>query len=300
MMPSTVIDLSRLPTPQVVEALDYEQILAALKGDLRERAPELGEALDLESEPLVKLLEVCAYREVLLRQRVNDAARSTMLAYAAGSNLDQIAALFGVKRLVVQEADADAVPPLEAVYEDDEALRGRVQLAPESTSVAGPANAYRAVAKAVSGRIKDVSVYSPKPGEVRITALTHDNGGVADLELVRQVMLACSADDVRPLTDLVIAQNATVKNYAVEAQLWLYPGPGDAEVLTEAKQRLQAYVDDHFALGHDITLSGLYAALHVSGVQRVEITAPSEDIACANHEAADCGGIRVVIGGRDE
>ena len=300
MMPSTVIDLSRLPTPQVVEALDYEQILAALKGNLRKLAPELGAALDLESESLVKLLEVCAYREVLLRQRVNDAARSTMLAYAAGSNLDQIAALFGVQRLVVQEADAEAVPPREAVYEDDEALRGRVQLALESTSVAGPANAYRAAAKAVSGRIKDVSVVSFTPGDVTITVLTHDNNGVADADLIKQVQEACNADDVRPLTDLVIAQNATVKDYAVEARLWLYPGPGDAEVLTAAKQRLQPYVDDHFALGHDITLSGLYASLHVSGVQRVEITFPSEDIACANHEAAYCGGIRVVIGGRDE
>ena len=300
MMPSTVIDLSRLPTPQVVEALDYEQILAELKGDLRERAPELTGALDLESEPLVKLLEVCAYREVLLRQRVNDAARSTMLAYAAGSNLDQIAALFGVKRLVVQEADAEAVPPLEAVYEDDEALRGRVQLALESTSVAGPANAYRAAAMAVNARIKDVSVYSPKPGEVRISVLTHD--GLSDLvdELLEQVRLACSADDVRPLTDLVTVREATSKNYSVHANLWLYPGPGDAEVLEEAKRRLWAYVGDHFALGHDITLSGLYAALHVSGVQRVEITTPTEDIACANHEAADCHAIRVVIGGRDE
>ena len=300
MMPSTVIDLSRLPTPQVVEALDYEQILAELKGDLRERAPELGAALDLESEPLVKLLEVCAYREVLLRQRVNDAARSTMLAYAAGSNLDQIAAPFGVKRLVVQEADAEAVPPLEAVYEDDEALRGRVQLAPESTSVAGPANAYRAMVMAVNARIKDVSVYSPRPGEVRISVLTHD--GLPDLvdELLEQVRLACSADDVRPLTDLVTVREATSKSYSVHATLWLYPGPGDAEVLEEAKKQLWAYVGDHFALGHDITLSGLYAALHVSGVQRVDITAPSEDIACANHEAAYCHAIRVVIGGRDE
>ena len=300
MMPSTVIDLSRLPTPQVVEVLDYEQILAALKGDLRERAPELGEALDLESEPLVKLLEVCAYREVLLRERVNDATRSTMLAYAAGSNLDQIAALFGVERLVVQEADTEAVPPLEAVYEDDDALRGRVQLALESTSVAGPANAYRAAAKAVSGRIKDVSVISFTPGDVTITILTHDNNGVADADLIKQVQEACNADDVRPLTDAVYARDAEIKRYRVKALLHLYPGPGDSEVLSAARERVEAYVADHFALGHDITRSGLYAAMHVSGVQRVELFNFVDDIVCGAHQAARCDDISLGIGGRDE
>ena len=90
----SVIDLSLLPAPAVVETLDYEAILSALKADLIARAPELAPALQLESEPLVKLLEVAAWRETVLRARINDAARAVMLPWATGADLDNLAARY--------------------------------------------------------------------------------------------------------------------------------------------------------------------------------------------------------------
>ncbi|PJN94872.1 baseplate assembly protein, partial [Amaricoccus sp. HAR-UPW-R2A-40] len=95
------IDLSRLPPPDVVERLDFETILGAMKADLIARAPDLAPALALESEPAVKILEVAAYRELLLRARINDAARAVMIATATGADLDHLAALFGVARFVL-------------------------------------------------------------------------------------------------------------------------------------------------------------------------------------------------------
>src|SRR5690606_17245852 len=67
---STAVDLSRLPPPDVVQALDYETILAELQVDLAARLPDFDAFL--ESDPAIKLLEIVAYRELLLRQRVND------------------------------------------------------------------------------------------------------------------------------------------------------------------------------------------------------------------------------------
>jgi len=90
------IYLPELPAPGVVEELDFEEILAAMKADLLSRDPAYGELL--ESDPAMKLLEVCAYRELLLRQRVNEAARAVMVAFAVGSDLDHLAALFGLER----------------------------------------------------------------------------------------------------------------------------------------------------------------------------------------------------------
>lgn len=50
-------------------------------------------------------------------------------------------------------------------------------------------------------------------------------------------------------------------------------------------------------LGYDIALSGLYAALHVSGdVQRVQLIQPTQDLAIAPHEAAWCTEITVTAG----
>ncbi len=84
-----IIDLSQLPAPSVVETLDYETLYASRKetllslysGDEREA---VARALTLESEPLVKLLQENAYRELLLRQRINEAARGRYAGVCPG------------------------------------------------------------------------------------------------------------------------------------------------------------------------------------------------------------------------
>ena len=98
------IDLSLLPAPDVVEELDYETLFEERKATLLSLYDEsereaVARTLALESEPIVKLLQENAYREVILRQRVNEAARANMLAYATGADLDQIGGNYNVERL---------------------------------------------------------------------------------------------------------------------------------------------------------------------------------------------------------
>ncbi|MDU7757683.1 MAG: baseplate assembly protein, partial [Staphylococcus epidermidis] len=130
------VDLSQLPAPNVVEALDFESLLTERKNFLVSLYPTdeqdaVRRTLRLESEPIVKLLQENAYRELLLRQRVNEAAQAVMVAYALGSDLDQLAANNDVTRLVVMPADADTIPPVDAVMESDTDFRLRIQQAPE-------------------------------------------------------------------------------------------------------------------------------------------------------------------------
>ncbi|EEQ05233.1 Baseplate assembly protein J [Yersinia bercovieri ATCC 43970] len=103
-----------------MEALDYETLLAERKAELIALYPADEQAaitrtLSLESEPLVKLLQENAYRELVLRQRVNEAAQAVMVAYANGSDLDQLGANNNVQRLIITPADPDAIPPVAAV-----------------------------------------------------------------------------------------------------------------------------------------------------------------------------------------
>ncbi|HCF3256181.1 TPA: baseplate assembly protein, partial [Pseudomonas aeruginosa] len=91
------IDLSQLPAPSVVEPLDYEQIFIERKAYAvslwpADQQAEVAATLELESEPLTKLLQENAYRETIWRQRVNEAALANMLASAQGADLDQLAA----------------------------------------------------------------------------------------------------------------------------------------------------------------------------------------------------------------
>jgi len=231
----SAIDLSLLPVPDVVETLDYEVILAAMKADLAARAPDLAAVLALESEPLVKLLEVCAYREVLIRARVNDAAQAVTLARATGTDLDNLAALFGVARLVISPGNPSAVPPVAPTLESDADLRRRAQLALEGFSTAGPEGAYVFHALSADADVLDVSATSPSAGDVLVTVLSRTGSGTAPAPLLATVQAALNADDVRPLCDNVVVQSAAIVSYAITATLYFYPGPDSAVVMAAAQ-----------------------------------------------------------------
>ncbi|HDS0509630.1 TPA: baseplate assembly protein, partial [Escherichia coli] len=95
-------------------------------------------ALTLESEPLNIISQAMAFREMLLRQRINEAARACMLSHSRGSDLDNLAANNNTRRLVIHPA----TDTTEAVMESDTSLRLRAQSAWDGLSVAGPSGAY--------------------------------------------------------------------------------------------------------------------------------------------------------------
>lgn len=283
----TSIDLSNIPAPDVVEALSFETIFAEMLADLQGRDTAF-DAL-VESDPAFKILEVAAYRELLIRQRINDAARAVMLAYAGGADLENLAALFGVVRLVIDPGDPDALPPVPPTYETDTELRRRTQLVLEGFSTAGPEGAYIFHSLRVPA-VKDAAVSSPVPGDVVVTLLGREGDGTPDAETIAAVEAILQDEDVRPLTDNVTVQAATIVNYAVEAELVVFAGPDHAVVLDAAQAAIEAYVAQQ-GIGRDITLSGIYAALHQSGVERVNLTLPVANITIDDDEAGFCTAI---------
>lgn len=295
---SIAIDLSQLPVPNVVDAIDYEAILAELLADLQERYPAFD--VPAESDPIYKVLEVAAYREMLVRQRINEAARAVMLAYAAKEDLDNLGALFNVPRLQISPGDPTAIPLIPPVYETDADFRRRILLSLQGLSTAGPEGAYIYHALSATGEVLDASATSPSPGEVVVTVLAREDDGTASSELLTTVDNAVSAEDVRPLTDFVTVQSAEILTYAIAATLYFYPGPDSQVVLAEAREMAQRYANEQHRLGKDITLSGLYAALHRPGVQRVEMSSPMATITVNRQQAAYCTNINLTDGGIDE
>lgn len=296
----TQVNLSQLQPPDVIEALDFEAIFAAMLADLQARDPVFSALV--ESDPAYKILEVAAYRELLLRQRINDAAKSVMLALATGADLDQIAANYNVERLVIDPGDPVAVPPVPPTYESDADFRNRILLSLEGYTTAGSVGAYQFHALSASGDVKDVAVASPPlvPGQVNVAVLSRTGNGAASTPLVNTVYAALSADTVRPLCDAVVVQSAGIVNYSITAVLTLYPGVGQETALAAAQAAAQAYAADMHRIGRDITRSGLFAALHQPGVQNVSLTAPSADVVIAWNQAAWCTAISVTVGGTGE
>jgi len=295
-MTFTAVDLSRLPMPDVIEQVDYEAVLAAMRADLQARLPEF--TAWLESDPIVKLLEVAAYREMLLRQHFNDRARSVMLAYALGADLDHLGALLGVKRRLLDPGDPAKQQP--ARYESDADFRRRITLAPESFSVAGPEGAYIYHALGAHADVLDASVASPAPGRVQVHVLSRHGDGQANAALLTAVNTALNADHVRPLTDYLTVTSAQIISYTIEASITTYAGPDASVVLAQSQQRVNAYVAAHHRLGRDVTRSALFAALHSEGVQRVLLHQPESNLLLQRHQAAYCTHITLNHAGTDD
>ena len=294
----TAVDLSQLPAPDVIETVDFEAILAEMLADLQARDTSFTALL--ESDPAYKILQVAAYRETLLRQRINEAGRAVMLAYATGADLDNLAALLGVTRLVLDPGNPDALPPVPPTMESDADFRRRTTLALEGFSTAGPRGAYLFHAISASPSVADAGVDSPAPGVVRVSVLSRDGDGTASSALLSAVTSALNAESVRPLTDTVQVQTAEVVPYEVQATLYFLSGPDSSVVMARAEAAIADHVASLRKVGRDVTLSGIYAALHQSGVQRVELAQPLASISIGSTQAAVCTAITLTDGGVDE
>ena len=292
----SIVDLSALPAPDVLEPLDFEVTYDEALGTFRGYMGDNWSA-PLESDPVVKLLEVGAYLKVGNRARVNDAAKALLLAHAIGPDLDQLGANYNLKRLVIQAADLAAVPPVPEVKELDDPFRERIQLAFEGLTTAGPRASYILHARNASGLVMDATAESPAPCYVTVTVLSSEGRGEASPALLATVKAALNDDDVRPLGDRVTVQGAQIIDYRIDAILHMNgAGPeGDAS-LAEAQKRLAAWINPRKRLGVEVARSAVDAQLHVAGVARVELVG-WVDLAPTKGQAAWCTGYEVTLAG---
>jgi len=298
----SAVDLSSLPAPQIIDVPDFETLLTARKARLVSLYPaELQEAvaraLELESEPQLKILQENCYREILLRQRINEAVQAVIIARSGGGDLDNLVANFNVQRLVVTPADETAVPPVPAVMESDEDLRQRAPEAFEGLSVAGPEAAYNFHARSADGRVADASTVSPSPAAVVVTVLSHEGDGQASQALLDIVASKLSAETIRPLGDRLTVQSAAITEYRVAAKLHLFDGVVAGPCLAAAKNNLAAYLLEQKKLARSIRRDNYKAVLRVAGVDWVELLEPAADVLMDKSQSGYCTATDITIAG---
>lgn len=298
-------DLSALSAPDIIETLDYESILAERKATLVSLFPsdeqsDVEATLALESEPAVKQLEENAYREVLLRNRVNDAAKAVMIQYANDADLDNLAANFDVERLTITPADETAAPPVDAVMESNDDLRSRIPRSLAALSVAGPTAAYKYNALSADGRVLDAGVTSPLPMHVLVSIVSRTGDGTAEADLISIVDAALNDEDVRPVCDIVTVQSAEIVNYQITAKLYVSKNTDKQLTIAAAVAAAQAYATAKHKTDKDIARSAIFAALHQTGVVSVELTLPATDISIDKSQASYCTGITITAETADE
>lgn len=288
------IDLSLLPVPDALENLDFETVYDSRVEQFiqlwpRDIQQQVRETLQLESEPITLLLQENAYRELIIRQRINETVRRVLLAFARGSDLDHIGARYYVYRLVVQQADPSASPPKPLIMESDEAFLERIQDAYEGLSVAGPRGAYVFHARSADGRVLDAVSISPEPCDVVVAVLSAEGDGTASEELLEVVRRALNDDEVRPIADRLTVQSSEIIPFEVRARLHMNTdGPGRLQALQLATENVQKFVGRRRRQGWSVWLSKLDALMHVEGVERVEILSPATDVELTPLQSARC------------
>lgn len=293
---TVAINLAELPPPDIIETLDFEVILTAYKTKLIELHPEVAETLTLESEPLVKLMQLAAWRELQLRARYNDEARALLLAYATGTNLDHVAFTYyrGETRLVIIAADPDAFPPVEEVLENDNDFRNRVALKPESYSTAGPSEGFKFHAMTASWQVKDAIATSPIPGTTLVTVLSREGQGVPSQPILDAVFARLDTFTVRPLSEEVLVAAAQIIPYSLEVGLKVYKGPDHALIIAAAEKAIEAYTSASHKLGVAHTIAGFHKAAKQEGVWDVTLNIIA-NIEVTKLQAAFCTGFTVTI-----
>lgn len=273
------IELSRLPAPAVIDPLDFEALFGAFRSAFEGLLPEYDVG-SLETDPAMIAGQAFGYERLLDRARVNDAARSVMLAFATGTDLDQLAAFYAVERAVL----VPATNTMAAVMEGDARFRTRVQLAPEALNTAGTRGSYIFHAFAADPSITDVGLMVPAPGEVHAIIMAGATGDPAPA-VVDRVRARLTRDDIKPLTDAVTVRPVEMVSFSVSATLEIARGPDPTLIAQLAEASLRAYCASRQRVGAFVGVSGLHAALSVPGVQRVRLMQWTQDLTVGPSQA---------------
>jgi phage-related baseplate assembly protein len=217
-----------------------------------------------------------------------------------------------------------------ADIEDIEAYRARLQLLPESFSVAGPDGAYEFWAKTANPGIADAKVWMPEldlasfaeflepwgitdaagfydalgdyyresgtgPGNVNVTVLMQD-GGLPSEEILNQVKETLSGKTRRPLTDYVHVAAPRTKGFGVAVRYWTETGRAAeaASIMDAVEKAVDRYIAwQKSRLGLDILPDILHKLIMDCGVKRLEITEPAFQV-LEPDEAARFSGSKTV------
>lgn len=299
---SSVTDIvAGLPEPQVVAVPDFETKYAELKADLIADYPLAAAALESDHEPLARLLQRMAYEIVNAYSDRNDSAKAVMLPFAKGADLDNLAIFHGLTRHIITPADPEANPPVAEVKEKDADFLERILLTEQSKGSPGsPAN-YMARARNAHPHVRSAAATSPEAGQVLISILSTEGDGAADDALCAAVYAALMADpEARILTDEIVVASAPIIEYQVSAVLYLKSGPTDAAVLDEANAQLREFIDAQRKVGQNIAVSGIYRALQLNGIDRVELSSPVGSVLVGPTGAGFCTVINVTTEDDDE
>ncbi|MFT4314794.1 MAG: baseplate J/gp47 family protein [Wolbachia pipientis] len=259
-----------MQTSNIIDKLSYEEIFSRMKEELINRDASFTALV--ESDPAMKVLEVAAWRELLLRQRINESVKSNLLKFATGEDLDNLAEFYGVER---------------QKEEEDERFRKRIKAKIKGWSTGGN---YRYHALSADSRVKDALVESPIPGKVQISILSTTTGMVSE-ELLEIVKKQVTRDDIRVLTDTITVIGCNITEIDIHSRMSISPVISKEEIKKQFIKKFELAK----RLGWSVTRSWIIANLFVDGVENVELIEPREDVMMLGNECANLRNLKIEL-----
>lgn len=289
---TAAIDLTSLPMPQVIGELSYDAVLSRQNArfqaewdTLRETYPDLPpyDVSMLETDPAVIVNQSESYREMLLLARINEAARARLLAFAFGSDLDQLAIFYDVVRMT---------------GETDGRLKTRVILAIQGRSTGGPKERYKSIVMSADIRVESVEIYRVgRSPLINVAVYSTEPNGVASADLVSVVTAALTDENVQLANDEFVVASAVRSIVDLAFDIWLLPDADDATV-TRAVTALQDAWAVEQTLGRDLVREWWTSRLMIAGVHKITATSPETDVIAPPAEAVAIGSITPTLRGR--
>ncbi|STS31955.1 Baseplate assembly protein J [Escherichia coli] len=155
-------------------------------------------------------------------------------------------------------------------------------------------------ARSASGLVRDARAISPSPANVTVSILSTEGDGTATEALLNTVRAVLNAEDTRPVADRLTVQSARIVTWRLNAKLYFYPGPESEPILAALNRRSGSGWLSRGLSVRTWRWSAIAAALHVHGVQRVEIIEPTQNMAISDIQAARCESFTISEGGRNE
>lgn len=304
------LDLSRLAAPSLVDT-NFETIRASqvaefirvwtLARQLDSSLPAYDMAM-LETDLPIVEAESFSYGIMKFCQQVNDSANALRLAKAVGGDLEHLAATYhNTSRKLIAAGNLDLGTP--DIYETDEDLRSRSQLAPEALAEMGltPGGYIYRVKTGFAALVKDVRPVVRGAGRVelrllgrvesgKLTSQLNDDGsttyrvdgrvsdGTIPPSSLVDVVRAFLPEDSTQTTDVLSIFSAEVQHYEADLTLVLAPGPSREAVKSSAAGFVQALADSLHRVKSTVYREALGAAAHVGPVATVRVNSPQNDI----------------------
>jgi phage-related baseplate assembly protein len=306
-----VIQPALLQRPSVLETIDSDKIIedrmTRFKLRWSEEDPPNAAQYDvgqLEFDPIKILTENAAYFELMLRDRVNQAARAVMLAFAFGTNLDAIGSRY-----------PGGVPRIEG--ESDDNYRRRIWLSPNILGPHGTTESYAFYALSALGAnvLRDAAAFTTRgTGVVTIPILVDK----PTLALSEQQVMAIVQQQIRTglidplkvsfetspgpppipsndqiletykyisentrkgLTDEIVIARPKIYQTRYDISLKTFPGYDLAGVLTNVGAGLMQLLEKQRWLGYDHTIMAIDGVLtDAGGVYNRIIRQPQGDV----------------------